>query len=206
MKKMRRSVRTGGILIGLVVFGLVSLRLTLDGRVSRGKVLVDTKSTRGVIVNSRELEASHDAIPASQIGFDLPLPTTTPLPLPTIPPTSTPQPTLTRSPDALTVKNVKLTADPEVYRGTCKKPIEFTFTGEVEGSGSGTVTYVWERSDGVSSTTPQLITFEQGGMKTVTTNWFLGKEGDEATGSMKLKIVSPNTLESKPVEVVVRCA
>jgi hypothetical protein len=65
------------------------------------------------------------------------------------------------------VQNVSLNVTPTSYNGPC--PSQFTCSVTITVNGPGTVTYRWERSDGMSAI--QSMIFTAAGSKTATTGW-----------------------------------
>lgn len=65
------------------------------------------------------------------------------------------------------VTSVSLTVEPLIYTGPC--PASFICTATITVNGPGTVTYVWERTDGMSP--QQTLVFTEAGSKVVTTGW-----------------------------------
>lgn len=67
----------------------------------------------------------------------------------------------------LIVASVTARVDPAAYLGPC--PGTFNFSADIA-SRAGTVTYRWERSDGVTGPT-ETLTFSEAGTRTVTESW-----------------------------------
>jgi hypothetical protein len=97
------------------------------------------------------------------------------------------------------VTSVTASVDPPSYTGTCPKT--FNFSAVISANGPGTVTYKWERSDGVTSPTGS-ITFDTAGSKTVTSAWDLSSNG---TWWMRLRILTPNEMVSNQATFTLSC-
>jgi hypothetical protein len=107
-----------------------------------------------------------------------------------IPPTPTPP---------FEVTNVQVSASPTSYTGVCPK--QFDFTGQITVQGSGTVTYRWERSDGVTGD-EQTIDFAGPGTQAVNTNWSLSASG---THWQRLRVTAPNEVTSNEATFTLTC-
>jgi len=96
--------------------------------------------------------------------------------------------------DAFAVTNAVLKADNANAGGQC--PVTVNFTGFVTANGPGTVKYTFTRSDGATGPVFTLD-FDAAGTKMVNTTWTLGGVGlPEYKGWQRLKILSPNEIES----------
>ena len=132
-------------------------------------------------------------------------PTQTSTPTSTFTPTSTPTstptrtPTLTATPVAFAVTNVVVTVTPVTYTNAC--PGVFNFSANITANGAGTVTYHWERSDGISKT-PQTITFSGAGTRTVTDQWASAPKGP---GWEILHVTAPNDFISNQATFTNSC-
>lgn len=92
------------------------------------------------------------------------------------------------------VTNIKVELNPNASNA-CNKG--FGVKGAIATNGAGTVTYQWERSDGVITPT-KTLTFTDAGTQTVEESWLLS--GNYA-GWMRLNILKPNTLTSDLVTI-----
>lgn len=101
------------------------------------------------------------------------------------------------------VTSVRVSVDPASFTGSCPKT--FTFTARIIANQRGTVRYRWLRSDGAQSSI-KTLTYHGMGSRTVTSTWSLG--GYEKTYTnywKKIKIISPNSMVSKPALFTLRC-
>jgi hypothetical protein len=95
---------------------------------------------------------------------------------------------------AFAVTDAILKADNANSTGQC--PVTVNFTGYITTNGPGTVKYTFTRSDGAIGPVFTLD-FDAAGTKTVNTTWTLGGVGlMEYAGWQRLKILSPNEIES----------
>ncbi len=85
---------------------------------------------------------------------------------------------------------------------TC--PATFTFFGTITANGAGTVTYVWERSDGAQPE-EQTVAFDGPGSKVVRATWTVGAPANTVSGWQQLKVVTPNAMTSQPASFSVNC-
>lgn len=108
--------------------------------------------------------------------------------------TASPTPT----PFVFRVNQLTIAASPAAYSGSCPKDI--TFYGTITTNGRGEVKYRWVRSDG-SETSETTISFDFASSKSVENSW--SRNG--GNGWEKLKIVSPNTLESSQASFSISC-
>lgn len=85
---------------------------------------------------------------------------------------------------------------PEQVENFGQCPVTVKFTGYITTNGPGTVKYTFTRNDG--ATAPVFtLDFDAAGTKTVNTSWMLGGPGlMEYSGWQRLKILSPNEMES----------
>lgn len=84
-------------------------------------------------------------------------------------------------------------------------PVTVTFTGTIQATGPGRVSYVWERSDGGTQTTPSTVEFTAAGSRTVTKTWTLGEPGREVSGWQRLRVISPGEMRSEPAAFRFTC-
>jgi hypothetical protein len=92
------------------------------------------------------------------------------------------------------VTAVALRADNPSPTGPC--PLDVVFHGSITTNGAGTVTYVFEGSDG-SRSDVQTLSFRSAGTQRVTTNWTArGALRSPYLGSETIRILSPNELQS----------
>lgn len=108
--------------------------------------------------------------------------------------TATPPPT----PFVFKVTQLTIAASPASYNGSCPKNI--TFYATITTNGRGEVRYRWIRSDG-SETSESTIGFDFASSKTVENSWSRSSSGWE-----KLKITSPNSLESSQASFSISCS
>lgn len=192
-------------------FGNLSLPITPKASiVPQGMPVSETAESTS---QASSIQASPTPSPASEEpGGQSPSPAAAaPSPLPT--PTVTPTPQAkssslkstatagTPSPSTFVFKVTQLTiaASPAAYSGSCPKDI--TFYGTITTNGRGEVKYRWVRSDG-SETSESTIGFDFASSKTVENSW--SRSG--GSGWERLKIVSPNTLESSQASFSISCS
>ncbi len=121
---------------------------------------------------------------------------------PTVTPTATRTPTVTPTATATptpVVTGVNASVTPESYAGAC--PGNFNFTATITTNGATTVTYRWERSDGISKT-PATILFAGAGTQSVTDAWAAAPTG---TGWQRLHVTAPNDLTSNQATFTNSC-
>jgi hypothetical protein len=104
---------------------------------------------------------------------------------------------------AFAVKSVDLSADPSSYSGDCSSAITFDISADITSSAAGKVTYYWERSDGLNTSTKS-VTFDSSGTKTVTYEWQIDTPVTD-TYSISLYVDSPNHQEFGPLDIPVEC-
>lgn len=121
-----------------------------------------------------------------------PVTSSTPTPT-TVPPTATSTPIV---PFLAGVLMIRVSPDAS---STC--PTTFNFSADIGVSRDGQVTYVWERSDGVSAPT-QAITFTSAISQPVTHTWDLDTTG---TYWARLRIISPTAVSSTQNKVTLIC-
>lgn len=131
----------------------------------------------------------------------------TPRPVPTTP-TTTPRPTASPTTTSTTVPRARveatLRADP--FSGTARCPVTVVFSGRISLlSGSGTVAYRFDRSDGASAPV-QTVTFTGPGSKDVSTTWQLGGAGSQLQGWERLTILDPEETRSEQATFNITCA
>ncbi len=97
------------------------------------------------------------------------------------------------------VTELQVSVSPTSHTGSC--PQEFNFTGQITVIGTGTVTYVWERSDGADVSEESLV-FDSPGTKTVNTSWSLSADGERWR---RLRILSPNEVTSNQATFSLDC-
>lgn len=122
-----------------------------------------------------------------------PTPTNTPTVTNTPTATNTPTPSRTPTPQVI---GVSVSAAPPSYSGAC--PGNFTFTATIQTNGATTVTYRWERSDGIVKP-PASITFTSAGSQNVTDAWNGAPNNTTPTPFVqgeKIHILSPNDVVS----------
>ncbi len=107
------------------------------------------------------------------------------------------------SPPAFQVTSVTASAQPQRYSGPC--PTTVRFTGTITATGSGTVTYAWQRSDGATSG-KETLTFAASGTQTVTESWSLGGPSlPSFSGWEQLVVLAPQSLTSNQATFTVSC-
>ena len=79
----------------------------------------------------------------------------------------------------------------------------FNFTGSITMNGSGTVTYRWERSDGVTKAS-QVLTFTSAGTQTITDQW-ASLPITITNGWQRIHVGSPNDLFSNQATFTNNC-
>ena len=117
------------------------------------------------------------------------VPTRTPVPPTPITPSPVPPPVVT---------NVTASVSP-ASSSSC--PAQFNFSAAITVNGPGTVTYVWERSDGASAPT-QSLTFGSAGPQTVNNTWTLS---GSYSGWERVRILTPNALVSNQAGFALNC-
>lgn len=122
-------------------------------------------------------------------------------PTPTATNTSTPTPTFTATPSPGIVTSAILNVSPVTYSGTC--PATFNFSGTITMNGPGTVTYRWERSDGVTKPS-QTLTFTTAGTQALTDTW-TGITTTLRSGWQRIHVGSPNELFSNQATFTNNC-
>lgn len=112
-----------------------------------------------------------------------------------IPPTATPIPIFEVTGAALDVSPATSTTCPET----------FNFAGTVTARGTGSVTFLFERSDG-SSSAEQTLVFGGDGSQPVSDAWMLpGAPGFTFNGWERIRITSPNALTSNQADFALVC-
>jgi eukaryotic-like serine/threonine-protein kinase len=181
------------------------------------KVVVEESGEEGW-VGSRFVQCEHVDLGSLPVdpGPPLPSPTNTPLPSPTntplppptntplqptLTPTSPPPPTPTYTPQPFLVTGVTMRA-PVSTSATC--PSQVIFSAEIAVNQAGKVTYQWEYSDGVKSTT-RTVTFSSAGSQLVE-EARPGNQGDTAQRAAAVRILSPNALVSDPISYTLNCS
>lgn len=91
-----------------------------------------------------------------------------------------------------TKADARLVVDGKADVNTCG-PYRYTFAGTIIYGTSGVVKYYWLRSDGVA-TTPETVTFDAAGSKTVVSTWDLSAT---YAGWVRLMLISPNTTQAQ---------
>ena len=119
------------------------------------------------------------------------------------------QPSQTPPRQQLQVTGASLTADPVKFEGLCPK--KFIFEGEITVDAPGTVRYTFTRNDGATGR-EETLTFESPGTLSVETSWTLGGSyiytdptPRHYDGWVRLRILSPNMLESKKAGFDLAC-
>jgi Bacterial Ig domain len=133
--------------------------------------------------------ATNTPVPPTATNTAVP-PTNTPISTPTSSPTNTPVP--------FAVTNVSASVIPP-SSNSC--PTTFNFSALITTNGAGSVTYVWERSDGASAPN-QNVVFSGAGTQMVNTTWSIGAAG---TNWERVRIISPNALTSNQATFTLTC-
>lgn len=107
------------------------------------------------------------------------------------------------TPVPFAVTSIGMTSNPTNYIGVC--PVTITITGAMTVSGSGTVTYYWDRSDGTQSAT-QSLKFNTAGTQTITYTWTLGSAGESLNGWVRVYNDHPNHQYFKKAEFTISCS
>ncbi len=105
------------------------------------------------------------------------------------------------APSRESVVNVWVVADPVHYIGRC--PGVVRFIGNVEVTGPTTISYRWERSDGVL--TPVQTLAVRGRKTTVETTWRVGTPKKAVRGSLRLRVFEPGDVYSRDTSFMVAC-
>ena len=100
---------------------------------------------------------------------------------------------------AASVVGVSLRAERLALRSSC--PATVDFNGSITMDGPGVVRYTFERSDGATAPIHTLF-FPSAGTKAVSTTWTLGRS---YSGYQKLKVLSPNRMESAESRFNLNC-
>lgn len=100
-------------------------------------------------------------------------------------------------PAAFKVTNLTINSSPANYSGSCPKDV--TIYATITTNGAGIVNYRWVRSDG-SETGESSISFDFASSRSVENTWSRSSSGWE-----KLKITSPNSLESSQATFSISC-
>ncbi len=124
--------------------------------------------------------------------------------------TSSSSSTSTSTPVGFAISGVNVTVTPANFHGSCSSTMLFTFTATFAapaGNPGGTTTYIWTRSDGGHSGTPQSVTFAAGQTSnTVTTTWQLGSVyGNGQVFWEEVQVQAPNTLTSNQAMFSFQC-
>ncbi len=160
---------------------------------------VPVASSAPPLATSTLVAAANTAVPtaipptATPTNTSVP-PTNTPTNTPTSTRTSTP----TNTPAPFAVTSVTASVNPP-SSGVC--PTTFNFSAQIAANGAGTVTYVWERSDGASAPNQNLV-FSSAGTQVVNTTWTIGAAG---THWERVRIISPNALTSNQATFTLTC-
>ena len=101
--------------------------------------------------------------------------------------------------NAASVVGVSLRAERLGLRSSC--PATVDFNGSITMDGPGVVRYTFERSDGATAPVHTLF-FPSAGTKSVSTTWTLGRS---YSGYQKLKVISPNRMESAESRFNLNC-
>ena len=101
--------------------------------------------------------------------------------------------------NAAWVTGVTLRAERLPMTSPC--PTTVDFRGTITMNGAGNVRYTFERSDGATGPVRALY-FAAAGTKEVSTTWTLGRD---YTGYQKLKVISPNRVESTEARFNLNC-
>lgn len=137
----------------------------------------------------------------------------TPTPTPTLSPTPTPTATATPgpllhmvitipTPTPFAVTSISAAVAP-TSSSSC--PTTFQFSATITTNGAGTVSYVWTRNDGASSS-PQNLMFGGAGSQTVTSSWYLGgPRPTPFTGWEALQVNTPNSITSNEAGFTLTC-
>jgi len=101
---------------------------------------------------------------------------------------------------AFAVSGVTAGVEPVNFTGSCPKT--FSCSAIITVNGPGTVTYRWERSDGLASST-QTAVFAAAGSQMVTTGW-----PRESSGSywVRVRTLSPNEVVSNQANFTLNCS
>lgn len=114
--------------------------------------------------------------------------------------TPTPKPTATPTPISFQVTGVVAAVSP-TSSNSC--PTTFNFTANITTNAAGTVTYKWERSDGATGATENLV-FDSAQTKTVETTWNI--ENDEPPQKWeRVHILTPNDISSNQATFTLNC-
>ncbi|MFI6147217.1 hypothetical protein [Streptomyces sp. NPDC051109] len=91
------------------------------------------------------------------------------------------------------VASVSAAAAPASGSVNCAPLTKIVFTATITSKGAGQVIYRWDRSDGATAS-PEVVTFEAAGTKTVTDEWNRGgAAGTVVDGWEKVTILKPNS-------------
>jgi hypothetical protein len=100
------------------------------------------------------------------------------------------------------VTKAEVFAKPNVYNGACPADIKFIATISVSRRPL-TVTYQWERSDGVKSAPEKVEVTSHS--RSINVTWKVGSPGSKTTVWEKLHVVSPTGMSSEKGEATLNC-
>jgi hypothetical protein len=93
------------------------------------------------------------------------------------------------------VTHIEMSVDTAASTVNCPPGHNFTFTGDIETNGAGTVTYYWNFGNG-TKTAEKTLNFSSAGTQSVSTTWNLGTTGPESSnpfnGWARIYIDAPN--------------
>jgi len=84
-------------------------------------------------------------------------------------------------------------------------PVHLSFSGTITANGPTEVKYTWVSFDG-GSWPERTLSFKTAGTQKVGEVWTLGAPGDNRTGWLQLKVISPNSFVSRRDAFIVSCA
>ena len=99
-----------------------------------------------------------------------------------------------------TVRRIDIRVDSLYNPSSC--PAVITFTATIYSTGTGSLKYKWERSDGATDTNNSFVTLGGTGVDVVTTTWTLGRT---YSGWEKLVVISPVQASSRAAHFRLVC-
>ena len=208
-------VLTGAFLLVRKVFPSQIEKLPIIGMVGRSTLttpipLVETEKKEATAQQTPTPTPTSESFKGGQVESSSPLPSPSPTPSSlssSVETSSKMNTTVTNKvfyvvqPDqiltAFKVTYLTINSSPANYSGSCPKDV--TFYATITTNGAGAVSYKWIRSDG-TETGENSISFDFASSKSVENTWSRSGSGWE-----KLKITTPNSLESSQATFNISC-
>ncbi|MDR3576586.1 MAG: hypothetical protein P4L50_22190 [Anaerolineaceae bacterium] len=143
-------------------------------------------------VNPTDTEIVEPTQPATVVSTPAP---TQPGGIPVVP--ITPIATLSRrfTSSGFAITHIIMGVDSADVTTSCPTGHNFTFTGDIQSNGPGTITYYWDFSNGTKSP-EQMLNFSSVSAQKVSATWDLGAKGPESSnpfkGSVRIYVDAPN--------------